>query len=102
MNKFSKITANCFVVLLLVGCIPYIQGGVSVHDDYLAYPEVNFGDEILGHMEIGVESNITDKITLIGYGRHTSALNIYEQGGGINEAGVAVRIYPFSQGQKLD
>ena len=81
-------------LLFLSGCSvnvrPYVQGGISWYDANLAKPEVSLDSEsdTLGHVEAGVD---IDGISV--YARHTSSIEICEQGGGINEIGVYKRIY---------
>jgi hypothetical protein len=72
---------------LLTGCLPYIQGGLSIHSTELDAPEIGL-DEYLGHIEAGItfENNIEI------YTRHTSSITMSERGAGLNEIGISKRI----------
>lgn len=84
MKKLIIITlALCF---LQFGCLcnPYLQAGLSAHSTNYGRPEVDFVEPVLGHIEVGAE--VHENIFI--FARHTSSLFYYEQGAGLNEAGI--------------
>lgn len=70
---------------------PYLEGGLSVHDQAAAYPEEQWPEPVLGYVQAGVERNGWSV-----YIEHESCPGTTsEKGWGRNSVGVSKRLYLF-------
>lgn len=68
----------------------YIKGGVSTHSLNNDCPEFCDMGALLGHVEAGYNKQIYNTVYINLYGRHTSGINVTENGYGLNEAGIEI------------
>ena len=91
-RKLLKISFLICAITLFCGCgnTKYAKIGLSSHTVALDAPEVDFGPDgdLLGHVELGLRHDTGLSVWI----RHTSAIFVNENGGGLNEFGVSYEI----------
>jgi len=86
----KRIIVLVSVLIFLSGCVrPYVEGGLMVHSQSAARPEVNMPASDLGYAEIGVSRSGWDLFV-----QHLSTPSSFkEKGHGINSIGISKRVY---------